>query len=87
MPTKTLEVSVTLPAPLAVSVSTTASPQVEVSRSDAIPIYSDGYTVTPGEKAITINCSGKRMSQDIIVSPIPSNYGRVEWNGVALRVS
>lgn len=52
-----------------------------------IPSFQGPYAVTSGDAVQTIDCAGLLMSQDIIVQPIPSNYGRIAWDGVSLSVS
>lgn len=49
--------------------------------------YEGDYTITPSAETQVLETSGKRMTGDITVNPIPSNYGRIEWNGATLTVS
>lgn len=53
----------------------------------SIPSYSGPYVVTPGDAEQIIACEGLLMPQDIIIQPVPSNYGRIAWDGVTLTVS
>lgn len=53
----------------------------------SIPSFPGPYTVIPGDVVQTIACAGLLMSQDIIIQPVPSNYGRIAWDGVSLSVS
>lgn len=53
----------------------------------SIPFFPGPYTVTSGDVVQTIACAGLLMSQDIIIQPVPSNYGRIAWDGVSLSVS
>ena len=48
--------------------------------------YEGEYTVTPGEDAQALPTAGKSLAQDVTVEPIPSNYGRIAWNGAAIMV-
>lgn len=50
-------------------------------------MYDGDYAVTPTQTAITLATHGKTMAQDVVVSPIPSNYGLITWNGAFLTVS
>ena len=45
------------------------------------------YEYTPSEEMQVIPIYGKRATQDITINPIPSNYGRIDWNGAVLTVS
>lgn len=49
--------------------------------------YTGPYTVTPTERAQTLRTNGKIMTNDVTIQPIPSNYGKISWNGVTLTVS
>lgn len=55
-----------------------------VAREEA---YTGSYTVTPSSETQTLQTNGKRMTGDITVNPIPSNYGLITWNGAVLTVS
>lgn len=45
------------------------------------------YEATPTAEAQTLNTAGYFMSSDIIINPIPNNYGLITWNGSTLTVS
>jgi hypothetical protein len=49
--------------------------------------YTGSYEVTPAAEAQTISTKDKLMTDNIVVSPIPSNYGLITWNGSTLTVS
>ena len=48
--------------------------------------YMGPYTVTPGEEEQVLATEGMSMTGDVTVEPIPSNYGRIAWNGAAIMV-
>lgn len=50
------------------------------------PTYDGPTTITPGETAQVLSTEGRAVLSDIIVNPIPSNYGRIEQRGTALRL-
>lgn len=50
-------------------------------------IYDGTYTVTPGPEAQTLETANLALSDNIIINPIPSNYGLITWNGAYLTVS
>lgn len=54
---------------------------------DTMPAYDGDYHVIPGAEAIVLNTIDKRMEQDVIVDPIPSNYGLITWDGFKLVIS
>lgn len=49
--------------------------------------YEGVYEFTPTDQSQTIPIAGKTPAQDIIINPIPSNYGLITWNGSTLTVS
>lgn len=49
--------------------------------------YHGATEVTPSEETQVLLTSGKLLSSDIVVYPIPSNYGLITWNGSILTVS
>lgn len=51
------------------------------------PAYDGPYTVTPTQAQQTLQTSGKRMTGNVVVAPIPSNYGLITWDGSTLIVS
>ena len=57
---------------------------VSISR---VPKWEGEYTFTPADEAIELETEGKMMEQNLVINPIPSNYGKISWNGVYLMVS
>lgn len=55
--------------------------------SSEAPEYAGPYTVTPSDDAQTLATEGYLMTGNVVVNPIPSNYGRITWNGSFLTVS
>lgn len=49
--------------------------------------YTGEYNVTPGDNDQTLRTKGKYMTEDVTVQKIPSNYGKISWNGMVLTVS
>ena len=70
------------PATAAVSVGT----PVARSYVNAEP-YEGSYEITPTTEAQTFETKNKRMTDDLVVNPIPSNYGLITWSGSILTVS
>ena len=63
--------------------ATMGSYQVVVDVDD----YDGPYEFIPSDSAQTIPAAGLRLVQDVVIDPIPSNYGRITWNGLGIRVS
>lgn len=49
--------------------------------------YEGSYEVTPSREAQTLPTSGLLMSQDVVVNPIPPQYGLITYNGSTITVS
>lgn len=49
--------------------------------------YEGSYEITPSQETQILATVGKRMTADLVINPIPSNYGLITWNGSFLTVS
>ena len=49
--------------------------------------YAGPYVVTPNLSTQTLSTANMRMSENVVVNPIPSNYGLITWNGSFIKVS
>ena len=65
------------------SMSGSLSNPIEISVSD----YDGPYEFTPSLDTQRINIGHKTADHDIIISPIPHNYGLITWDGQKLTVS
>ena len=56
-----------------------------------LPIFPEAYTgpttVTPGPEAQTLNTAELMVAENIIIEPIPNNYGLITWDGHTITVS
>jgi hypothetical protein len=52
-----------------------------------IPAYSGQTHVIPSQREQVLSTAGKRMTENVTVEPIPSNYGLITWDGSVLTVS
>ena len=59
---------------------------IKVTEHD-LPVYSGQTEVTPSEETQVLQTANKTVLHNIVVNPIPSNYGRITWNGSTLTVS
>lgn len=53
----------------------------------AYPAYTGPTEITPSNETQTLNTANKSVLENIVVNPIPDNYGLVTWNGSVLTVS
>lgn len=59
----------------------------EISVPKFVNTYYDGpYEVTPAEEDQDLSTQGMVMRQNVRVGKIPSNYGRIAWDGNSLTV-
>lgn len=70
-----------------------SAPSAEISTGQQIarafierPAYDGPVSVVPGEQEQTLQTAGLAVLNNITVQPIPSNYGRIAWNGQTLTV-
>lgn len=49
--------------------------------------YTGPYEVTPTSEEQILSTSGLLLTGNIKINPVPSNYGRVDWNGSYITVS
>lgn len=49
--------------------------------------YEGAYEFTPTTAAQTIPTEQRFLSENIIINPIPSNYGLITWDGHTMTVS
>lgn len=57
------------------------------AEKELVPAYPGPYSVTPSQEAQVLNTKDLKMTQNVVVEPIPSNYGLITWNGSTLTVS
>lgn len=51
------------------------------------PVYTGETEVTPTQETQVLSTAGTSVLNDIVINPIPSNYGLITWNGLTLTVS
>lgn len=50
------------------------------------PEYTGETVITPSEETQILQTQGKLATENIIVNPIPANYGRIIYDGTHLRI-
>ena len=51
------------------------------------PAYEGPIEVTPSSETQTLDTRNFRMTENVVIKPIPQNYGLITWNGSTLTVS
>lgn len=54
---------------------------------DGYPEYDGPIEITPTQEAQTLDTAMRSVLENIVINPIPSNYGKITWNGSILTVS
>lgn len=49
--------------------------------------YTGSYRFTPSGQAQTVQTAGKLLNENIVIDPIPSNYGLITYTGGVITVS
>lgn len=62
------------------------SDHLEVYTTD-LPDYDGPTVVVPSDSAQTLSTEGTALMSDIVVQPIPSNWGRISYDGSTITVS
>lgn len=60
---------------------------ITIVNSGALPGYTGATEVTPSDVVQVLATREKSVLTDIIINPIPNNYGLITWNGSTLTVS
>ena len=50
-------------------------------------IYDGSYSVVPSDHEQILQTANKAMLRDFVIAPIPSNYGKITYNGSVITVS
>ena len=58
-----------------------------IEHSTRVVYYGGSYLVIPSAEEQVLPTSGKELIEDVVVAPIPNNYGLITWNGSYLTVS
>lgn len=59
---------------------------IKVTEYD-LPVYEGETEITPESQTQVLQTSNKTLTRNIVINPIPSNYGLITWNGSTLTVS
>lgn len=79
--------TVVLDGELSLVVSGSAECGVFTALRQAYPVYDGPMEITPTQETQTLDTEMKSVLGDIVVNPIPNNYGLITWNGTTLTVS
>ena len=86
VPMKVAASRVAIPVTISASGAQLNMVVVAAYQSVDAPRYDGDYTFTPTAETQMIDISGKMATANIMINPIPSNYGRIEYNGSFLTI-
>nr|DAL08381.1 MAG TPA_asm: hypothetical protein [Bacteriophage sp.] len=49
--------------------------------------YEGNYEITPSEELQTLPTANRMLARNIVVAPIPKNYGRITYNGGGITIT
>lgn len=49
--------------------------------------YEGNYEITPSEELQTLPTANRMLDRNIVVAPIPQNYGRITYNGGGIIIT
>lgn len=82
-----LTATIISPAALTVAIGSAQILEASIAANRAWDTYSGPTTVTPSDQTQILSTAYKNVASDIVINPIPSNYGRISYNGAVLTVS
>ena len=65
----------------------TISAEITIPTYINVDVYDGEYEFAPTTETQVINTTNKTLTNNIVISPIPSNYGRITWDGGRLTIS
>lgn len=70
-----------------------SQPEIKMKIEPAKVVYQGGkayegnYEITPSEELQTLPTANRQLARDIVVAPIPKNYGRITYNGGGIIIT
>ena len=74
------------PFPVSFGNSTRLAVEFSGGGGGGVPYHGE-YEITPSSEEQILPTANTRLAHDIVINPIPSNYGLITWNGSVLTVS
>lgn len=68
-------------------------PEIKMKIAPAKVVYQGGeayegnYEITPSEELQTLPTANRMLARNIVVAPIPKNYGRITYNGGGIIIT
>lgn len=59
---------------------------IDASHGSSLPEYKGETVVVPSEEEQILKTGGHTVNDDIVIKPIPSNWGKISYNGAFLMI-
>nr|DAD77932.1 MAG TPA: hypothetical protein [Siphoviridae sp. ctHDv29]DAG04278.1 MAG TPA: hypothetical protein [Siphoviridae sp. ctKsH2] len=70
-----------------------SQPEIKMKIAPAKVVYQGGeayegdYEITPSEELQTLPTANRMLARNIVVAPIPKNYGRITYSGGGIIIT
>lgn len=70
-----------------------SQPEIKMKIAPAKVVYQGGvayegnYEITPSEELQTLPTANRQLARDIVVAPIPKNYGRITYSVGGIKIT
>ena len=70
-----------------------SQPEIRMKIEPAKVVYQGGeayegdYEITPSEEVQTLPTANRQLARNIVVAPIPKNYGRITYSGGGIIIT
>ena len=74
-----------------IEVAEEADSEIELSMEEEgvgeYPVYKGAYEVTPSFEKQTLETAYRVLTSNVVIAPIPSNYGKISYDGSTLTIT
>ena len=60
---------------------------LEEEGSGEYPVYAGKYEITPNLETQTLETAYRVLTSNVVIAPIPSNYGKISYDGSTLYIT
>lgn len=60
---------------------------LEEEGSGEYPVYTGKYEITPSLETQTLETAYRVLTSNVVIAPIPSNYGKISYDGSTLYIT
>lgn len=74
-----------------IEIAEEADSEIELSMEDEgvgeYPVYAGEYEITPSLETQTLETAYRVLTSNVVIAPIPSNYGKISYDGSTLTIT